>query len=169
MVRAVPANFRQTSTSDAGNGVFQFEYAWDSTSGNLSDLSDCIVFEVVIYPGPQGQQYCFPAPFPPQCVSNPTGGSNDQFAIQGPVGALGDDHSFGEFTAADFRQPYFGASFTASQSYRYQCGSGSSQVSGTLLGPLPIERSVSPSDNHTGKYTVTKPTNGLAKIDPLPE
>ena len=51
---AHPCNYTKTSGLDIGDGVLQFKYAWDSTSGALADLSNCFVGENVVYPGPAG-------------------------------------------------------------------------------------------------------------------
>lgn len=160
--RPVPVNFRQTSASDIGNGVLQFTYAWDSSTGSLSNLSDCVVSETVTYPG--GNPYCLPEPFPAICLDNPT-----IIGVPGSDGVVTDTHGLEGKTGSDFRRPYFSASTSGQQTISYSCGSGSATVTGTLLGPLSIERSVSESTNNRWKYTITKPTNGLAKIDPLPE
>jgi hypothetical protein len=161
LVRAVPTNFRQTGTSDAGNGVLHFDYAWDSSSGNLSDLSDCSVSEKVVYPG--GATYSWPAPFPIINTTNPT-----ILSVPGSDGTGQDNHGLDGKTGNDFRKPYFGASFTAQQTFSYSCGSGTSQMTDNLLGPLPIERSVSQNPNSSWRFTVTKPTDGIATINPLP-
>ena len=38
-VATTPKNFHQTSTADLGNGDLYFTYAWESSTGNLADLS----------------------------------------------------------------------------------------------------------------------------------
>jgi hypothetical protein len=44
---AFPVNFRQTGVTDLGDGVLQFTYAWDSSTGNKADLGNCVVGEIV--------------------------------------------------------------------------------------------------------------------------
>src|SRR5581483_7094791 len=160
-VPATPTNFRQTGTSDAGNGVLHFDYQWDSTSGHLTDLANCIVSEKVIYPG--DNPYSLSPPFPSTSFVNPT-----VLSVPGTDGVAIDNHGLNGKTGSDFIKPYFVASFTAQQTYSYTCGSGSTAISKTLLGPLALERAVSENANGTWKFTVAKPTDGLAKIDPLP-
>lgn len=67
-----------------------------------------------------------------------------------------------------FVTPYGASSFTGVQRYRYTCpcANGGSPVN--LMGLLNIVRSVSQNTNGSWKYTVTKPTNGQASINPLP-
>jgi hypothetical protein len=160
-VPATPTNFRQTGTSDAGNGVLHFDYQWDSTSGHLTDLANCIVSEKVIYPS--DNPYSLSPPFPSTSFVNPT-----VLSVPGTDGVAIDNHGLNGKTGSDFIKPYFVASFTAQQTYSYTCGSGSTAISKTLLGPLALERAVSENANGTWKFTVAKPTDGLAKIDPLP-
>jgi hypothetical protein len=162
-VRAVPVNFRQVGKSDVGDGVLRFDYAWDSSSGQFNHLSECTVSESVVYPG-TASAYSWPEPFPIINTANPTITS-----VPGSDGAVTDFHGLEGKKGTDFRKPYFASSFTAQQTVSYTCGSGDTALSGNLLGPLPIERSVNQNQDGSWKYTVTKPTNGLAKIDPLPD
>jgi hypothetical protein len=57
---AYPVNFRQTSVTELPNGVLQFQYAWDSNTGNIADLSNCMVGEIVTYP--DGDPFNWPSP-----------------------------------------------------------------------------------------------------------
>jgi hypothetical protein len=131
---AAPTNYRETSVVDLGNGVLQFSYAWDSTSGNLNDLSGCMVGEKVDYPGIE-DPYCFPSPPWSHCWDNPT--IIDVPAIDGQ---LLDIHSTGTFIT-----PYKAASVTATQIYRWRSCVNCDHPDGvytTLMGPHPIYREV---------------------------
>jgi hypothetical protein len=158
-VHSVPVNFRQTNTSDAGNGDLHFAYAWDSSSGNLADLSACTVGEIVTYPG--SNPYNWSPPFPANSSTNP-------FVAEGAATAgIGvDDNQL--YPSSTFVKPYSAANFTATQNFRYRCTNTNNGAYAALLGPLSITRSVQQNTNGTWKFTVTKPTNGQAIINPLP-
>jgi len=159
-VVAVPTNFRQTSTSDLGNGDVHFTYAWGSTSGNLADLSACTVGEIVTYPGGNPYHWQSP-PFPANSTSNPTVSD-----VAATAGAGVDDNFL--YPSSTFVRPYSAASFTATQFFRYKCTNINGGNYVNLLGPLSITRSVQQNTNGTWRFTVTKPTNGQATINALP-
>lgn len=153
-----PNNFRQVGPgTDTGNGVLHFEYAWGSSSGNLSDLSACTVGELVTYPGTGN--YTPPSPPFNQSFLNPT-------IIDNPAtdGGLLDNHR----TSRGFVTPYTAASFTATQYYRYKCPCKNNGDYVNLAGPISIVRSVSRiGQTQNYKYTITK-SGSSATINPLP-
>lgn len=156
----IPINFRQVGQgTDVGNGTLHFEYAWDSSSGNLSDLSSCTVGEVVTYPGYPGTNIYTP-PSPPFNQSFQTTVINDPASD----GAFLDNHR----TSGGFVTPYAEASFTAIQYYRYSCPCKDGGAYVNLMGPINIVRSVSriPNTNQF-KFTITK-SGYSATINPLP-
>src|SRR5262249_48221117 len=115
-VCAVPVNFRQVGTADLGAGYLWFDYRWDSSTGNLNDLSACSMSEIVDYPG-SGATYPFPSPpFP----AGPGGIPNDPTIISffATPGSATDTHGY---PSGSFVQPYVASSFTAVQRYRYSC------------------------------------------------
>ena len=62
--RAVPVNFTQTSGTANADGSLSFMYSWQSSSGNLDDLTNYYVHEYVTYTNdPTGALFAFPAPF----------------------------------------------------------------------------------------------------------
>lgn len=143
--RATPTNFRQTAGRDAGSGVLHFEYAWDSSSGNLADLSDVEVGEIVDY-----------APFdsPPFVVwDNPT-----IIWLPGTRGGFQDNHSVGVM------KPYSAKTKSATQHYRYR-RSGGTPVN--IMGPISIERKIESKSDGNYKYKITK-SRVSAEVDPLP-
>lgn len=143
-VGAYPVNFQQTDGYNAGGGRLHFDYTWSSSTGNLSDLSQCTVNEIVTYPG-EANPYYWPTPPWSQGTPNPTVGG-----ISGTYGASQDDHYTGDFASP----PYAAANFTAEQEYTYSCSNGA--LKGTLWGPLNITRSVSENGNGTFTYTGIK-------------
>lgn len=158
VVTATPTNFRQTNVFDAGNGDLRFLYAWDSTTGNLGDLSPCTVGEYVTYPDTR-DPWPFPSPpFPPDAYPNPA-----VIDLAATYGAFQDDNELTPSTT--FVKPYSNSSFPATQYFRYRCSGGKYVY---IDGPLSIVRSVSQNSDGTWKFTVTKPVNGSALISPLP-
>ena len=155
----IPLNFTQVSASDIGNGVLRFEYAWNSSSGNLADLTACVVGEIVTYPSSQNPWSWPSPPFP--SVSTPNPSITEQ---NGTLGGLIDSHNPG----GTFVKPYNPSAFVATQYYRYRCPCSNSGNPVNVMGPLEIGRSVIQTAGGSWRYTVTKATGGLASIDPLP-
>lgn len=108
-----PVNFRQTKGEAHQDGSLYFEYEWDSSTGNLRDLSSCTVGEIVEYPGDKNP---YEPPNPPftEKYNNPT-----VLNLDATWGQMADTHYCSTFSAP----PYESASFDADQTYRYhnQC------------------------------------------------
>ena len=157
---AIPTNFRQTSVSDQGGGTLHFEYAWDSSTGRLADLSHCGVGENVSY---NAADLPFPSPPFPSGLNPPNPTNTPVYG--GDLGTFpnGDTHS----TPGTFVTPYSARTVTATQIYRYHCPCHNSDAWTTLMGPHNIVRSVSQNANGSWKFTVTK-SGSSASIDPLP-
>jgi hypothetical protein len=152
---AVPTNFRQTSAADIGNGVLEFHYAWDSSSGNLGDLNACTVGEIVTYPG--GNPYSWPSPpFPAQSTVNPV-----VIDLPANTGNFKDDHTH----SSPFVKPYSTSHFTATQYYRYKCTGQGNYTN--LAGPNYIDRDILPDNSAHWYYDVIK-SGSHAILDPLP-
>jgi hypothetical protein len=143
---ATPTNFRQTGVDDLGNGNLQFHYAWDSSSGNKQDLSDCFVFEIVHYPS-TGQTYLWNSP--PYVSGFLT--RTDEFGepITGNMGKADDTHGH-----AGFLSPYREDMFTATQKYQYTCPCKENGKQQDLVTGLQIIRQV--KNGPPWRYTVTK-------------
>lgn len=157
---ATPTNFHLVSSADAGNGDLRLVYSWDSTSGNLSDLGNCTVGEIVSYPG-SSNPYPFPSPpFPNDSYSNPT-----VIDLPATAGGFQDDHMLTPSTT--FVTPYSSSIFTATQFYRFRCSNYQFNQYVNLQGPLSIVRAVSQNSNGSWKFTVTK-GGSSATINPLP-
>jgi hypothetical protein len=111
VVCAVPTNYTQTSGSaNNATGVINFDYAWNSSTGNLSDLASCTVKEVVTYPG--GNPFTWPSP--PFIANQTTPNPTSPPPIKGSYGTDSHGHP-------GFQKPYQSASFTATQYYQYVC------------------------------------------------
>ncbi|MGB8473510.1 MAG: hypothetical protein WCE61_05420 [Candidatus Acidiferrum sp.] len=163
-VRAVPTNFQVEEWTDAGGGDLHVVWSWQSSSGNLADLSPCSVSESVTYPGTG--DYAWPTPFPAITSQNPTTGS-----VPGSDGEVADDHDLAGRLDTDFRKPYYSNSFVAHQTISYSCTVGGDTLNGTLLSAAPVTRSVNQNVNGSWKFTVTEtgPAGDMtAIINPLP-
>jgi len=150
---ARPVNFHAVMVAALANGTLRFQYDWESSTGNLDDLSNCRVGEIVTYPG-TGAAYKWPAPMVKKTI-NPT-----EDSVSGPSAVFVDDH----FPPNSFTHPLNSASFSATQKYRYKCGSGGYVY---LTGSMIIKRTVTRNSNGSWKYTVTK-SGSSATIDPIP-
>lgn len=166
-VCAVPVNFRQTLVLALGTGIgvhLEWEYRWDSSTGNLNHLAACEVGEFVDYPG-VGPRYFYPSPpFP----TNPANGLLDptEINVAGSDGIIGDINWVPGI--GNFRTPYSSSSVTSTQNWRYRCPCANGGAWVNVFGPLSINRSVSQNANGTWKYTITKPIGGSASYNPLP-
>jgi hypothetical protein len=114
---AVPINFRQKSVGALRNGTLVFEYEFDSSTGKLADLKDCQVGENVLYPSGSSP---FVWPKPPYNGSTPTPTIG---WVPASHGKLEDQQK-----PKPFVKPYVANTFTATQSYRYQCPKDSGPV-----------------------------------------
>ncbi|WP_347986711.1 carboxypeptidase-like regulatory domain-containing protein [Methylomonas sp. AM2-LC] len=154
-VCAIPTNFHQTGVSQNANGVLHFDYAWDSSTGHLSDLSGCTISEKVEYPG--ASPYPWPSPPWTGSTQNPT-----ILSVPASDGTAQDNHS-----SLGFLAPYVAASFSATQNYRYTCACANGGSPVVINGPITISRSVTKNANNTYKYTITK-SGSSNVINPLP-
>ena len=57
-VCATLTNFRKVASSDAGGGTLHFRYLWDSSTGHLNDLANCVFGEKVSYPASSIEVRC---------------------------------------------------------------------------------------------------------------
>ena len=151
----VPTNFRQTSVLAFGGGTLHFEYAWDSSTGSLADLSNCTISERVEYAG--GNPFVWPNPPWNGSTPNPT-----ILSVPAVDGTAEDNHS-----TKPFVKPYQAASFTAVQRYRYTCACANGGNPLVIVGPLNIVRSVTQKTDGNFRFTVTK-SGSTATVDPLP-
>jgi len=110
-----PINWQQVGPGQQRpNGVLHFDYAWESSSGNLADLSNCKVGEKVDYPGTDDPYVWASPPYAAhRGSSNPT-----ILWVDATKGVAQDNHSHEAFL-----KPYVGNSVTAKQAYRFKCAS----------------------------------------------
>jgi hypothetical protein len=100
--------------------VLHFDYEWESSTGDLADLSDCKVGEYVKYPG-SADPYNWPSPpWDGSGTPNPT-----ILWVDATDGRAQDNHS-----SKGFLKPYESATFAAQQKYRFKCGSKTTVFSG---------------------------------------
>jgi PBS lyase HEAT-like repeat len=156
IVPPLPVNFRQVSDAVLPHGVLQFTYEWDSTSGDVKDLTDCKVGENVTYPG--GSPFIWPKPPYDASWINPT-----IIMDAATKGTDPDTHSPPKFS----KPPYAATGpITASQDYLYDCPS-TGKVNFPGWTGIAITRTVADT---TGRgcwvYTITK--SGLTSSETLP-
>jgi PBS lyase HEAT-like repeat len=153
---AYPINFHQAGISADAGGVLSSKYAWDSSSGDLSDLSECQVGEYVTYPG-SGDNYIWPDPPYEGSSPNPT---TVWFSADKGVAYDNQKH-------ADFKKPYAFNTFTAIQAFRYQCPSiGIVEFPG-FTGITIVRTVADNSGQGCYGYTVSK-LSFSASVYPLP-
>ena len=155
-IEARPTNMRETYVEDQG-GTLYFEYAWDSTTGDMGDLYNCEVREKVDYPG--GDPYYWPSPPWDGWVYNPT--LLPDPPIPAVFSELADTHS-----PPARRKPYCNECVCATQVYQYRCAPSFCTAWNTLLDIGSICRFVSGEDP-TWRYSITK-SGHYADIFPLP-
>jgi hypothetical protein len=111
---AIPVNYRQTVFSVQPGAVLHFEYKWDSSSGNLADLSSCQVEEYVTFVGPNPYPWASPPYLPNQSVTWPSTGMTP---ISATYGGLQDNHGH----ADGWLTPYKYNAASSDQVYQFQC------------------------------------------------
>ncbi|MDO9074798.1 MAG: DUF4157 domain-containing protein [Rubrivivax sp.] len=158
---AVPVNFRQTAVSEQAGGTLRFNYAWDSSTGDLADLTDVGVSEKVDYPG-SNDPFIWPSPPWTGDVGTPNPTLLPNPPVPGTRGRAVDNHS-----TLPFLKPYRRASFTARQVYRYAtpCKNGGRPVA--LSPNINIVRVVKRKPDGNFQYRITK-SGSSAGVDPLP-
>ncbi len=128
-IHAHPYNFRlapdlpspDENPHNDGGGVFDFQYVWGSTDGNMSNLSRILVDEFVSYPG-NGPTYLYPCPpFVGWESRNPTEGhtADPPRTKSGDLGFTYDYHYLG----GGFQVPDAPSTteIPASQYYQFHC------------------------------------------------
>jgi hypothetical protein len=190
---AVPVNFHQVGYGqDMGNITYltnpfdprtdthlptvelRFNYLFESSTHNLSDLQGCSIGEIVT------QQPSIAVPFAP---SSPPFPSNTYMWVSNPFPAdfvastltngLLDRHD----TVGYWVTPYTSnANYVSTQYYRYKCGCVNNNTYVNFAGPLMINHALTPNGDGTWRYAVCKPniapynqsTSSCANKNPLP-
>jgi hypothetical protein len=169
-VVAIPTNFHYVTATADDIGDLAVTYAWNSSSGNINDLSSCTISELVTYPGNPSPKY-----YPPSPPYNDTPGYPSPFvsSVPGNNAASGNTASFVDLHTIndDFVKPYSTSFWAATQYYRFTCTgyvvSGSSNIN--LEGPLSISSSI--QSNGAGGWEYIHYKTGVpveAIINPLP-
>ena len=104
-----PINWTHTGASDVGECAIQIPITWESSTGNLADLGDCKVREVVRYD---------PIPNPPFIWNppNPT-----ILEVDATLGAGQDTHSYPPGLRNGISNPRVPGIATAHQVYQFRC------------------------------------------------
>jgi len=140
---AYPVSFVEAGVTVYSDGRMQFGYTWQSSSEDITDLADCVVYEAVTYPGPPGT-YVWPSP--PWKFSQPNPSVGPTPKIPGSNGTGGDTQYPGTFAT-----PYGTNQFDATQVYEYSCPVGS----GDLATGITIHREVDQNGSYY-TYKITK-------------
>ena len=103
-----PINWAHVNPRDQGANAIRVDITWDSSTGNLADLADCTVREVVRYD---------PIPNPPFLFSppNPT-----ILEVPGRDGAAMDTHSYPDLRT-NISNPRRAGTMTSNQVYQHRC------------------------------------------------
>ena len=114
-IHAQPYDFHQTQVIDNGNGTLKFTYGWQSTTGDITNLTTCFEHERVTYP--DSDPYIAPPPFD-QSVGyhNPTvapGTGTDGIEMNETDTNLDNQHVFATVS------PYSAVTITAAQRYEF--------------------------------------------------
>ena len=165
---AYPVSFTLTGASDDGGGVtviLERDFAWQSSDGNPSDLSNCQMREKVTYsntnnspcPNNNPPQACYYPPSPPWPVNGtPGSGYPNPTLVEGPASACG-FKDYNSITNLSFVKPYSGSSFNGTQYYQYSCNGGDWT---NIYGPTTITRSL---QNSQGKWVATASASDTTK------
>jgi len=164
-IHAQPYNFHQVSATDNRDGTLNFTYSWSSTSGNVSDMNSCVVYEHVVYPGTHGtpsNPVPYQPPSPPyntdwSSANNPNGMKDptELPSPKWPAQNIGPGYTFGDnnLIVGTFLLPQdnvtpVDAPFTATQTYVFDdsaTGETEVQIPGGASGgsgPFSITREV---------------------------
>jgi hypothetical protein len=163
----IPVNFKQKAGSGS-SGNLSFTYAWSSSTGSVSDLSNCWIMENVQYVG--GSPFVWPSPpysSTAPTTPNPTrndGINGDLPLIQGSAGTLPDQQLH-----PGFQGPYAGApAVNSTQTFLWECSNLNNGNFTAFPGiSYQIVRSISADGSGGFQYTVTK-SGVSATVDPLP-
>jgi hypothetical protein len=151
-----PVNFHEGGWGTWGCCTLDFTYDWGSSTGNLGDLSQCSLDELVTsqlgtgtqnWPYPMNQQQTYP-------IGSPGGTRGEGWW---PPSGTGDDYVL---APSSFYKPYKAASFTDTQILHYSCPGVKNGSWVTVGGPYKIVRSVA-QNNGVWQYTVTKNDGSL--------
>jgi len=167
VTQAVPTNFKITSVTDIGKGLYpglQANFTWQSSDGKLPDLSNCSMRENTTYPtqnnsacpsGQGGMCYYPSSPPWPKPGQSGTGYPNPTVQPSPPAPATsGSGDVTNSVTNLNFVKPYSANSFAATEYVQYSCNGGSSWSN--LYGPATITRSASQNPQKQWVATISR-------------
>jgi hypothetical protein len=159
---AHPINFALGAAHDSGPDAIQIPITWDSSTGNLADLGNCTLREVVNYD---------PIPNPPFLWNppNPT-----ILTVPGTSGVAQDTHSYPPGLRTGITDPRVQGTMVAHQVYQCKCtGAGCTGAWETIPGQTyTITREVFPEFVwlNPWRYRITKTgvANGSREVEVPP-
>jgi hypothetical protein len=153
-----PNNFTTISSADNGGGVIQSVYSWGSESGDIIDLGNINIGEIVTDNGTAW-------PKPPYSAAPPSNPTINTYSALSLEGEIVDDQLHPSFVT-----PYTATSFTSTQYFRWQdtvlMGETDFQ---NFVGPWTITRTTSVASGLLGStwtYEVTK--NSISASTTMP-
>ena len=145
---AHPINFALGAAQDFGPDAIQIPISWDSSTGNLADLANCTLREVVSYDAIPNPPFLWTPP-------NPT-----ILTVAGTLGAAQDTHSYPPGLQTGITDPRQSGTMVAHQVYQCRCtGPGCSGTWDNIPGQTyTITRAVFPRYALTNpwRYSITK-------------
>jgi hypothetical protein len=159
---AHPVNFTLGAAHDSGPDAIQVPISWDSSTGNLADLGNCTIREVVNYDAIPNPPFLWNPP-------NPT-----ILSVPGSAGVAQDTHSYPPGLRAGITDPRAAGTMVAHQVYQFRCtGPGCSGGWEDLPGQnYTITRHVFPQyvRPNPWRYQITKTgvANGSREVE-VPE
>jgi hypothetical protein len=139
-----PVNFTITQGATLPDGTLTWTYSFQSSTGNLSDLSACQVGETVYYPG-SADPYAWPYPM----VSS----THNPSAIYGPATSGGFNDR--NLPPDSYQKPYNTSSFSATQRLQWECSNYQSGAYQRFVPDITITRQIQ-LNGSTWQYKITK-------------
>lgn len=162
-----PVNFRIASVFASADGAHLiFDYAWDSSTGRLSDIRRCTVDEYVVHLEPgQTSGGVFRPPSPPWPAGSSFANPYDSPDFGMELGGIQDRNGFEQ---ANFVKPYTLDEINANQWFRWRCPHISRGQVQNFTGQINILTAIYPKDNAATSWYYTVQKSGYqSKIDPL--
>jgi hypothetical protein len=148
VVTAIPINFSSSPGTMLLNGSLFFTYQFQSSSGNLADLSSCRAGESVFYPNFPTATFTWPLPMQTNKPSpNPT-------RISGAASSGGFEDT--NQPPDSYKMPYGPANFPATQRLYWTCPTWNGGSINSFVPDITIARRVFLDTDSLWKYQITK-------------